>query len=261
MAAPLTPYAKAWLYAVRLRGRPGWQWEVSDLGQEAYRDTLTRAGLVVEDVDVVQDYPIHHDRLEPIGTFGFVTKRWRQWLYDTVAGCWRAANEAITPPPGTPVRVENVSIEFSEFGWLPVTLRAGGQEVTFEASDVYDPFLDLIAWLEAVAAGDFARLSINTEDVYVEFHVFPAESPLVRFLVWGDARDVRGDEGVELDVLVDRQSLVRAIYSTFIAFWEGEQLQAAWDHWNNGRHMPEDEWDHPYRLRSERLDRLISGEG
>ncbi|GAA0591254.1 hypothetical protein [Caenispirillum bisanense] len=251
---------RGWLYAVRLRGRPGWHWEPSALGQDAYRAALAGAGLEVEEVAVVQDFTIDPRRDGTAGTLDFIYDRWGEWLYDTEAKCWRAADEPITRPPGTPVPVDSVGIAFSlpEFGWLPITLTAGNQEVSFEASDVYDPFPDLIVWLESLAAGADARLSIDTEgDVFVDFHVFSADAPLVRLLVRIYERGADGGITPKVDVLVDRMSLVRTLYSTCITFWESEELCAAWDNWNTGKEVG-DLWV-PYPLRSERLDRLISG--
>lgn len=43
-----------------------------------------------------------------------------------------------------------VFVEFTEcrYGWIYFNVKAGGYEVNIRASGVFDPFPDLIAWLD-----------------------------------------------------------------------------------------------------------------
>jgi len=48
--------------------------------------------------------------------------------------------------------IENISLRFRdcEAGWIHLTIAAGAQEVQVRASHVFDPFPDLIRWMEAM---------------------------------------------------------------------------------------------------------------
>ncbi|MBF0375529.1 MAG: hypothetical protein HQL39_19225 [Alphaproteobacteria bacterium] len=254
------PDVMAWLYAVRLASRPGWRWEIGRLDAPAYADALRQAGLDVREVIVIQDLPT--DRaIDPPGTFGFICRGWGQWTYDPAAECWRASDEPMTRPPGAPVPVAAIEATFGipELGRLPITLTAGNGVCSFDASELHDPFRDMVAWLENVADGRFARLTIDIDCLWIQCHVLPAgDGSLVRFLVDVDERGIARDETVDIDVLVPRRALVKSIYAPLMRFWEGRDLRRAWEEeWCPPVDRPEEEWVEPYRLRSERLDRLI----
>jgi hypothetical protein len=52
-------------------------------------------------------------------------------------------------------KVHCISIEFADCdaGWIHFTVKAGTHEVQIRASEVFDPFPSLIAWLESIAVG------------------------------------------------------------------------------------------------------------
>ena len=254
-------YTKGWIYAVRITGANGWQWAVSSLEKSAYRKVLEEAGLSISEVVEIQSDTFEEREFDPPGRFSFVTKRWRGWIYDQAANCWRAPEEAIAPLPGSPVLVGHIDVQFEvpEHGWLPFTLTAGDWEVFVDASNVYEPFGDLMTWLHSLADGHDARLMMDVEDVYMDFHVLPTDGPLVRLFVTMDQTDVGAGETIEMDVLIDRLALIRSIYRPFIAFWEGEEFAQVWeDHWEFAlTDFPDDQpCGLPYHLRSERLDAL-----
>ena len=256
-------YSKGWLYAVQIADANGWQWTVSALEQGAYRSALEQTGLTVAEIVEIQSDTFEERQFDPPGRFSFVTRRWRGWAYDGEANCWRAPDEALTPFPGVPKAVEAIHAAFTlpEHGWLPITLAAGEQSVSFEASNNYEPFFDLMRWLERLADGLFPRLEMNIEDIYVAFHVFPTNGSLVRFVVTVDDSEVSGNsQTIDMDVLVERRSLIASLYLSFIAFWESEALRRNWEHWDyNARDQdaePPEEQSWPYKLRSERLDVL-----
>lgn len=255
---------QGWLYAVRLAGAEGWQWEASLLDLSAYRLALDEAGVVVDDVVEIQAYRRSTDLPDPPGRFRFVTRRWRGWAYDVAALCWRAPDEPLTVPfPGVPAPVPSLDIAFSlpEAGWLPVTITAGGRTATFDASDVYDPFPDLLLWLERLADGRFPRLCIDGEDIFIEFHVFPHRGESVRFAVTIDMTAIGEPPPVlEIDVVIDRRVLLSSIYRPFIAFWESQALADNADEWRFAAgeedHYAED--NRPYSLRSRLIDSILA---
>jgi hypothetical protein len=245
----------AWLYAVRLQGHPGWHWEESNLRQEDYKRNLEKDGWIVNDIVIIADRWIPR-KIQPPGSFSFVTKRWNQWLYDETEKCWRAPKESMTPPPDPPSIKETIEVEFStpEYGWLPIHFQTKDKTIALDISDVYDPLPDIILWLEALANGHSAHVSINTEGIYVDFHVFSLDESVIRLMIKVDEAEIGGEETTELDIITNRQALIVEIYSKLIAFWESAALLAAWDHWYGQPRQDSQDWDRPYNLRSRLLD-------
>jgi hypothetical protein len=182
------------------------------------------------------------------------------WVFDDLAHCWRAPDEALTLPPGTTPTVEGLTFELGmpNIGWMSVTLQAANQTCTFEASTVFDPFEALTAWLESVASGQMARLLINIEGVNMGLHVVEPAGETVRFVVTNDS-----DEPLthEIDVRIGRTALVRGIYQPFVATWESEVLAMRWR--REWRYDDDDDPDplsatnRPYGVRSATLDALL----
>jgi hypothetical protein len=182
------------------------------------------------------------------------------WVFDAAIGRWRAPDEALTPLPGEPEIVDTLAfeLEIPHIGWMPVTITAGRQSVTFSASTVFDPFPALTGWLEELAAGTAPRLPINTEGVNVGLHIFEPEGDTVRFVVTNDAE---ADDTIDLDVRMGRMALVRAIYLPFVTFWESPGLARAWcAEWrydDDPNDNPDSPTNRPYSVRTQSSDQWI----
>lgn len=179
------------------------------------------------------------------------------WVFDEPTRCWRAPDEPVTEPdrPALPAERVTLALDPPELGWLDATLSAAEQTVTISVSFVFDPFPDMVAWLEAIAAGGHPRLVIDLEGKYVGLHVWPAQDGCVRFAV------ERMDETDRwsLDVTVPRHRLVADVYAALIAFWERPDVVAGLSRWLL---IDEDDDDNEvlvYSLRSPTLDSLIAG--
>ncbi len=95
-----------------------------------------------------------------------------------------------------------------EYGWIYFTVITDEYEVDIRASEVYDPFPDLIAWLEAIAVG-VKECAFDMEE----------EGPEKRF----EFRKISYDkfrlyitdnyEKTLLETFVDRKQLVSAFYN------------------------------------------------
>ncbi|MBP7231858.1 MAG: hypothetical protein KBA28_07990 [Syntrophaceae bacterium] len=95
-----------------------------------------------------------------------------------------------------------------EYGWIYFTVITDEHEVDIRASEVYDPFPDLIAWLEAIAVG-VQECAFDMEE----------EGPEKRF----EFRKISYDkfrlyitdnyEKTLLETFVDRKQLVSAFYN------------------------------------------------
>jgi hypothetical protein len=150
-----------------------------------------------------------------------------------------------------PVAAITFQLEMPDIGWMPVTISAGDQTVAFSASTVFDPFPELVRWLEGMAAGRFPRLLINTEGVNVAFHIFQSEGDTVRFVVTNDAE---ADDAIDLDVCINRTTLVHDIYKPLLIFWESESLARTWrKEWRYDDDADDDplsDTNRPYPVRS-----------
>lgn len=151
------------------------------------------------------------------------------WAYDPAIGRWRAPEEPLwieTGPNGSEA-VENVFVQLSppQDGWLPIAISAGGQRYAFEASQVYDPFPELVVWLRRIAMGEWPRLVIDFEDIYAILQCLPAEENGLRFvLIERDQTD-----SVKIDAIVDRARLVRSFYVPLVRLWESWTFRQRWN--------------------------------
>ena len=183
------------------------------------------------------------------------------WVFDELANCWRAPDEALRLAVGSPPFVQSLTFELGlpNIGWMPVHIQAGAQVSAFEASTVFDPFEALTPWLEAIAAGQLARLLINIEGVNMGLHVVEPDGETVRFVVTNDSEEALVHE---IDVRIGRAALVQGIYLPFVETWESDLLAGSWRReWrydDDDDPDPEGPTNKPYRVRSALIDRLLS---
>ncbi len=131
-------------------------------------------------------------------------------------------------PPDPPVPV-TVEFQTCEYAWICFRVSAGSQSVLVSASGVFDPFQDLIAWLEAVAVGvQECAFSLDEEGHLLEFRLrYDYPNTMLSL-------SEEGGETPYLRVAVDRCQLVKAFYESLTAFslsdryvpahWEREEL-------------------------------------
>lgn len=183
-----------------------------------------------------------------------------EWVFDDVANCWRAPDEALSLAVGSPPLVEGLTFELGlpDIGWMPIDIEAGAQTSAFRASTVFDPFESLTPWLEAIASGQLARLLINIEGLNMGLHVVEPDGETVRFVVTNDSEEALVHE---IDVRIGRTDLVRGIYLPFVEAWESDFLASCWRReWrydDDDDPDPESPTNKPYRVRSTLLDELI----
>lgn len=137
--------------------------------------------------------------------------------------------------PGTPETVARIQVSYNlpKYGWLPIKIRAGRRSIEIHASAVFDPLPHRIRWLEKIADGEAARMTMDLEGTEAEWFVWPTDdSGVVRFAVTlaGNAT-VSGKREIKLDVLIGRRVLVSSIYEPLVDLWEGERFLRRLDHW------------------------------
>ena len=147
------------------------------------------------------------------------------WSYDELADCWRAPGENVTPFESVPKSVTTVDVEFgtTHSGWLPIRMSAGDQKFEIDASELYPPFEDLIAWLESIVEAKEARFTADLEGSYAEFFAFEtAIDDRVRVVVaLSENLTEDGDRKIVLDIDVDRVTFAGRLYRSLRTYANG----------------------------------------
>ena len=134
--------------------------------------------------------------------------------------------------------MEQVNVFFTECdaGWIIFKIFAGSQAVRCRASEVYDPFPKMMAWLEAIASGaETCSFIMDEEGRQKEFKACGCGSGNVRLTIIDPFNNQ-----ILLEAVVDMRQCVGAFYHPLRAFakseayvatqWEaetlGERLQA-----------------------------------
>lgn len=107
-------------------------------------------------------------------------------------------------------------------GWIRFMVRHGRTEFMIFASCYFDPFCNLLDWLEPLAEDRLpCTWKINEELGQVSFEVFRDGSGVARLLVRGPAREdpenVR-DVVTLIEDTVEPQMLARCFYKSFLEF-------------------------------------------
>ena len=128
--------------------------------------------------------------------------------------------------------VEQVKVTFKECdaGWIFFSVAAGSQSVDCRASEVFDPFPKLIAWLEALASGTQAcSFTMYEEGPEKQFTALGGDGGSLRLRI-----EDADTSNVLLEAAVNRRQCVGEFYHNLRAFaespgyvpaqWEGETL-------------------------------------
>ena len=124
-----------------------------------------------------------------------------------------------------------VIVEFTECdaGWICFTVKAGTHEVKISASEVFDPFPDLIAWLESIAIGvQECAFDMEEEGPEKRFEYRKLAYDRFRFRITDNYQET------VLEAFVDPKQLIAAFYNGIKEFsasaeynkseWEDELL-------------------------------------
>ena len=169
--------------------------------------------------------------------------------------------------PELPDVVQGLDVTFAppDYGWIDVTVSSGGGHFAGSLSYVYDPFENIVAFLEKVLDGHEADLGIDGEgEVYVWGVRGHERDDLVRFGIWSSDGGARTKLVPMLDIGIDRRLLVKAIYEAIWVIWEQPDHWTFIENWllyeNPGvsweGHPPETPSWFP-QMRSAKLDQLL----
>jgi len=117
-----------------------------------------------------------------------------------------------------------VHITPPDFGWLNMTLKTENEEVFITTSAVYDPYPDMLAWLESIATGDDDTLTINdeTEDFYLK--TVSLDEDQIYFSVSAQFQTPQQ----KLGLAVNRFNLVSEFYNAFSTYAGSEEFIEHW---------------------------------
>jgi hypothetical protein len=222
-------YVPLEIIAYRVECEDGWRIGETQRDLDAFRDTLVAKGDKVTEVRSIlrgaQRAGLKEDdgKLNDMGYHMVIS---HGWTFDSEACCWRAPEEMVCQIPGEPVVVEDVEVTFgaAEAGWQPVSIAAGGKAASFDASHVFDPFSEILAWLETIGRGQQGRVSADLEGIELELFAFARPDPAhVRVVV--AFFPGRGDEmrDIELDIDVDRRRFISAFYTALRTYSESDR--------------------------------------
>jgi hypothetical protein len=110
----------------------------------------------------------------------------------------------------------------SEAGWIDMRIQANDCEITISTSAVFDPYCDLIRWLEGVILDvPECAFSVDEEGSHALFRASrESYTGKARFFCWktGESREM-------INILVDRKEFVEEIYLAFRKYILSDQYE------------------------------------
>ncbi|MBI5162691.1 MAG: hypothetical protein HY985_02180 [Magnetospirillum sp.] len=136
-------------------------------------------------------------------------------------------------------RVTSVAVTFGECrsGWISIQVNAAGQSVDLGASELSDPFPDMIGWLEAAVTGAaFCHWGVDQENRATSLLLIRRRDGLARLLASGFEHTIGvgvpvipaipGQWGeVAIDVLVDPMQMARAFFTAFDTYVHSDRYR------------------------------------
>lgn len=114
------------------------------------------------------------------------------------------------------VKTLNVDFEGTDFGWIYLILKIGGNSYRTRFSEVFDPLPNFKHWLEAICIGaQQCSFSFDTEGSDIKFNFESIGWDRELFTVSYDYREI---DGFFLSDYVDRKQLVKVFYCGFLDF-------------------------------------------
>lgn len=152
------------------------------------------------------------------------------WVFDPSNGYFRAPGELLQEPSVSPVvkDVCKIVIDKPHAGWTDLHMSFGDTRISIQCSYVFDPFPDLIYFLECLLRKSGARIVVNQEGSYVGISGYAYEGCNVRVVVCKYTKPVL----IAADCVVAKHIFVRQCYEALQEFVSCRELlykQWAWD--------------------------------
>lgn len=138
------------------------------------------------------------------------------WAYDPYSNRFRAPGELLKQPPDEPKVATRCKIEISkpEAGWADLNIQFDDDEASVRCSHVYDPFIEMIKWLEMISRGQSSRIIINEEGCHTGISVYVLDGSSIRIVVhryWDELT-------VPIDRTVNSLVFIDLIYTEMLTF-------------------------------------------
>lgn len=154
------------------------------------------------------------------------------------------------PPNAPPETIDEFAVQlgFADVGWMDVEILAGRQAFDFRTSYVFDPYPEILQWLETIAEGGIGRVEVDGEGCATHLMVAASQADAIRFTVVDEhsgpgrpltqkmSRSMDGHKYTfELlcDVELPRREFVAKFYNGLRAGWESPSAVGFWERWYN----------------------------
>ncbi|MCA1300753.1 hypothetical protein, partial [Stappia indica] len=208
----------------RREGGEGWHIEETWADLDTFKANRGNIGMPCAEVRFVGTVA-RRDEIKPgkgwLSADGHRAVISRGWTWDEDAECWWPLERMARMLPSVLVAVDDVEVTFdiALTGWQPVQIATGGRATTFNASAVFDPFPDILKWLEVIAAGGEGKVLADLEGFYLELFAFNTSDPArIRLVVAEEPGRDEETRDIELDIDVDRRKFVSRFYQAFRAY-------------------------------------------
>jgi hypothetical protein len=144
------------------------------------------------------------------------------WAYDPSSNLFRAPGELLKQPSGGTAIAKkcNVKITGPQNGWASLCLAVNEAEYLIHCSDVFDPFPELIRWLENIASKKSSRILINEEGCYSGLSSYNVDVCTIRLVVHSYCKYI----AMEIDCLIGRMFFVKQLYDAIQSFSQNREV-------------------------------------
>ena len=110
-----------------------------------------------------------------------------------------------------------IDIQSCEAGCIYFNINLGKQCIKITASSVFDPFDDILSWLEAIAVGvNRCSFTIDEEGTKKIFELKYTDDNIYKFILFSDDK-------VILEAYIDKVQFINSFYSSFVNFYNSDK--------------------------------------
>jgi hypothetical protein len=144
--------------AVRLKGETGWRMGTLPVEPDQVAQHLTENGWKAA---AWAEIGRGHALPDALGYCLGEDALAKGWAWDAPAACWRAPDEPVTPPDGTP-RHGGLSLIWKRigFGWAVLEVRAGSEAIELDIDDIRDDFVPVVRFIHYLIDGKPSRFGV-----------------------------------------------------------------------------------------------------
>jgi len=147
------------------------------------------------------------------------------WKFDKITNSWKPPGEVITEPGRNPSIVTSfrILVDWNFKTTLPLEIIVGNEKINLVMSYAFDPFPEIIRWLELIIQGKSSRVLIDEEGIYHELISYAKEQGQIRLIITYSRR-----REVLLDVLINRRLVVEGFYNVVNSVINNPKFMLTW---------------------------------